>query len=136
MTTTHAVLWKNLTSHYDPYVDGDGLCNVWESDVNVDAFESVAAEDVYQAHNATNRVTRDLCPSASVGDVVQIGEHYFAVERVGLRIVACPDGGPAHLPRTKIGGAYHARTRAEYDAAWASAQTLAEEIGLRPEVLA
>lgn len=142
VTATNATLWKNVQpdSQHEGYAvkgmlkgyeDGDALCNVWEGVVETDpaaSWDWDVAERVFAIHNRDDRPTGQICPSASVGDVVQVGDRFFAVDRVGFFEVPVPSSGPANRPRTKIGGQFIARTRDEYLEAEEGARRVAREI--------
>src|SRR5687767_13133691 len=133
--TTHATLWKNVTNPFEVsgVPEAEGYVNVWEGDLEGTADESnflLFCEQVFSLHNRDDRPTGQVCPSASLGDVVQVDDHFFVCDRYGWTEIPCPDGGRADRPRTGVGCSYFARTADEYQAAEEIAKVTAHKLGI------
>lgn len=128
--TTHAILWKNVTNPFEVsgVPEAEGYVNVWEGDLDGSVEE--IREQVFTLHNRDDRPTGQVCPSASVADVVQVGDRFFVCDRFGWTEIPCPDGGRADRPRTGVGCAYFARNADEYQAAEEIAIATAHKLGI------
>ena len=98
MSTLTYQNWTNVDASYSrAYQPGDRLVKGWTGDVDVDrdvdrddglaAVMAAAAEQVFARHNRDDRPDGRLCPSMSVGDVVQFGETMLSVDRFGWKAV-------------------------------------------------
>lgn len=135
----HLVLWKNVTHPFEvsDAPEREGYVNVWEDDLKevVDPSNHHGwASYVWSLHNRDDRPTGQICPGASIGDIVQVDDTFLLCARVGWLTIPCPDGGRADRPRTAVGCAFIARTSEEYEAAETSAKALAREIGLEVRI--
>jgi len=136
------VLYRNMTSRFGGYTDGDKLWfdeTVYDvADASGDPDEVIAAEPepraldgIFARHNRDDRPDGQRAPSLSVGDLIGLdwnehGLRYFAVEPFGFRLIEDPvmltqvvnaDANPeAEVPGGSWSDAFDKVTRALYDA--------------------
>lgn len=100
MTTLTYCNWTNLDARFSrPYQPGDRLVRGWQGelpeydpahypDVPRERHLFVLAEMLFGRHNADDRPDGQMCPSMSIGDVVQFGETALSVDRMGFVAVS------------------------------------------------
>lgn len=83
---TAYINWTNLDAGFRrPYQPGDRLVRGWQGEIaaDPDALEP-AADRVFDRHQRDDRPDGQMCPSMSVGDVIQFGEVAYSVDRMGF----------------------------------------------------
>jgi hypothetical protein len=85
---TSYINWTNLDAGFRrPYEPGDRMVRGWAGDIDLvktaDSLETVA-DMIYMRHQQDDRPDGQMCPSMSVGDVIQFGEVAYSVARMGF----------------------------------------------------
>ncbi len=87
--------WTNIDARFArAYEPGDRLVRGWQGEMEPEFFDSgnvdfaTMAEQVFDWHNRDDRPDGQMCPSMSVGDVVQFGEVALSVAFMGFTKVS------------------------------------------------